>query len=36
MMGRIQEEFRLPLCPMSEANREKLEKILINQKVLKA
>lgn len=36
MMGRIQEEFRLPLCPMSEANREKLEKILINQRVLKA
>jgi 4-hydroxy-tetrahydrodipicolinate synthase len=25
MMGRIQEEFRLPLCAMSEANRKKLE-----------
>ena len=36
MMGRIQEEFRLPLCPMSEANREKLKEILINQGVLKA
>jgi 4-hydroxy-tetrahydrodipicolinate synthase len=24
MMGKIEEEFRLPLCPMSAANREKL------------
>lgn len=26
MMGKIKEEFRLPLCEMSEANREKLKK----------
>jgi 4-hydroxy-tetrahydrodipicolinate synthase len=35
LMGKIQEEFRLPLCPMSENNREKLRKILINQGLLK-
>lgn len=34
MMGKIQEEFRLPLCAMSDANKEKLKKILINQGVL--
>ena len=28
MMGKISEEMRLPLCPMSQANREKLEKAL--------
>lgn len=28
MMGRIREEFRLPLCEMSEANKEKLRKTL--------
>ncbi len=28
MMGKIQEEMRLPLCPMSQANRERLEKAL--------
>lgn len=28
MMGKIAEEFRLPLCEMSEANKEKLKKIL--------
>jgi 4-hydroxy-tetrahydrodipicolinate synthase len=28
MMGRIQEEFRLPLCPMTEANRKRLEAAL--------
>jgi 4-hydroxy-tetrahydrodipicolinate synthase len=28
MMGRISEEFRLPLCPMAEANKEKLKKSL--------
>lgn len=26
LMGRIREEFRLPLCPLSEANKEKLKK----------
>ena len=29
MMGKIQEEFRLPLCPMSDANKEKLRQTLI-------
>jgi 4-hydroxy-tetrahydrodipicolinate synthase len=28
MMGMIREEFRLPLCPMSEANRKRLEAAL--------
>ena len=28
MMGKIKEEFRLPLCEMSETNREKLRKTL--------
>jgi len=28
LMGRIKEEFRLPLCPMSDANRDKLKKAL--------
>ncbi len=30
MMGKIQEEFRLPLCPMSDENKDKLKKILKN------
>jgi 4-hydroxy-tetrahydrodipicolinate synthase len=30
MMGKIREEFRLPLCPMSDENREKLKNSLIN------
>jgi 4-hydroxy-tetrahydrodipicolinate synthase len=34
MMGKIQEEVRLPLCPMSDQNREKLKNILINQGLL--
>jgi 4-hydroxy-tetrahydrodipicolinate synthase len=28
MMGMIRNEFRLPLCPMSQANQEKLKKVL--------
>jgi 4-hydroxy-tetrahydrodipicolinate synthase len=28
LMGRIKEEFRLPMCPLSPINREKLEKAL--------
>ncbi len=28
LMGRISEEFRLPLCPMADANKEKLKKAL--------
>lgn len=34
MMGKIQEEFRLPLCQMSDANKEKLRKTLIEQGLL--
>jgi len=34
MMGKIEEEFRLPLCPMSKANREKLRETLINYGLL--
>jgi 4-hydroxy-tetrahydrodipicolinate synthase len=29
MMGRIHEEFRLPLCQMSQANRERLRSVMI-------
>ncbi|HPD57386.1 MAG TPA: 4-hydroxy-tetrahydrodipicolinate synthase [Smithellaceae bacterium] len=28
MMGKIKEEYRLPLCKMADANREKLKKVL--------
>jgi 4-hydroxy-tetrahydrodipicolinate synthase len=28
MMGKIREEFKLPLCPMGEANRERLASVL--------
>ena len=28
MMGKIQEEMRLPLCPMSRENKEKLKNII--------
>jgi 4-hydroxy-tetrahydrodipicolinate synthase len=34
MMGRIQEEFRLPLCEMAPANREKLKKVLVDLKLI--
>lgn len=34
MMGKIKEEFRLPLCEMAPANREKLKKILKNSKLI--
>jgi 4-hydroxy-tetrahydrodipicolinate synthase len=30
LMGRINEEFRLPLCPMADANRNKLKKALMD------
>jgi len=30
LMGKIEEEMRLPLCPMATANKEKLKNILIN------
>ena len=28
IMGKIKEEMRLPLCPMADANKEKLKNIL--------
>ncbi len=28
MMGKIREEFRLPMCPMTDANRKRLEAVL--------
>lgn len=34
MMGKIQEEFRLPLCEMSSANKEKLRKVLEDLKLI--
>ena len=30
LMGKIEEEMRLPLCPMASANKDKLKNILIN------
>ncbi len=33
MMGKIREEFRLPLCPIGEANRKVLAKVLADLKV---
>ena len=34
MMGKIQEEFRMPLCEMAPANKEKLKKVLTGLKLL--
>ncbi|MEW6418901.1 MAG: 4-hydroxy-tetrahydrodipicolinate synthase [Nitrospirota bacterium] len=34
MMGKIQEEFRLPLCEMAPANKEKLRKVLVDLKLI--
>lgn len=34
MMGKIHEEFRLPLCEMSSANRDKLKKVLVDLKLI--
>ena len=30
LMGKIEEEMRLPLCQMSSENKDKLKKILVN------
>ena len=30
LMGKIKYEYRLPLCKMSEANFEKLKKVMVN------
>ncbi len=35
MMGKIKEEFRLPLCEMSAANKEKLKAVLKGMKLVK-
>jgi 4-hydroxy-tetrahydrodipicolinate synthase len=34
LMGKINEEFRLPLCPMAEVNKEKLKKALKDYGIL--
>ena len=34
MMGKIQYEYRLPLCEMAEANYAKLRKVLVNYKLI--
>jgi 4-hydroxy-tetrahydrodipicolinate synthase len=34
MMGKIKEEFRLPLCEMAPANKEKLKKVLKDMKLV--
>lgn len=34
LMGKIREEFRLPLCEMAPANREKLKKVLMDLKLI--
>ena len=35
LMGKIKEEFRLPLCEMSPANKEKLKGVLISAGIIK-
>jgi len=35
LMGKIQYEYRLPLCKMSDANLEKLRKVMVNYGLLK-
>ncbi|HDQ04781.1 MAG TPA: 4-hydroxy-tetrahydrodipicolinate synthase, partial [Deltaproteobacteria bacterium] len=34
LMGKIQEEYRLPLCKMSDTNREKLKKVMTNYSLI--
>ena len=34
LMGKISEEFRLPLCPMADANKEKLKRALVEYGLL--
>ena len=36
MLGMIRAEWRLPMCPMTEANREKLRQVLVQAGVLKS
>ncbi len=35
LMGKIQEEFRMPLCEMAPANRDKLKKVLKDMKLIR-
>ncbi len=35
MLGMIRAEWRLPMCPMSDANRDRLRKVLVHARVLK-
>ena len=35
MLGMIRAEWRLPMCPMSDANRDRLRKVLVHAGVLK-
>jgi len=35
MMGKIKEEFRLPLCEMSKDNRDKLKGVLKGMKLIR-
>jgi 4-hydroxy-tetrahydrodipicolinate synthase len=35
MMGKIREEFRLPLCEMAKANKEKLRNVLKSYKLVR-
>ena len=35
MMGTLEPEFRLPMCPMGAANRERLKTILVQHGLLK-
>lgn len=35
LMGKIQYEYRLPLCKMSDANLEKLKKVMVNYGLIK-
>ena len=36
MLGMIRAEWRLPMCPMTDANRERLRKVLLTAGILKA
>jgi 4-hydroxy-tetrahydrodipicolinate synthase len=36
MLGMIRAEWRLPMCPMTDANRERLRKVLLTTGILKA
>ncbi len=35
LMGKIEEEFRMPLCEMAPANRDRLKKVLKDLKLIK-